>query len=142
MRKKSHSVDAKQIQKEKWTSRTEDVDYEMFEGRIQRVFKNVFTDTTDLPLWQRTSIIKLHKKLKDDLKSREISFGLTNQGGMEIFQISKDTAPIAIARQDFPNMHAKYIEFADWALKQRNIDGGVKGQIQKIIVHSSILKIN
>jgi len=109
------------------------VDYEMFEGRIQRVFKNVFTDTTDLPLWQRTSIIKLHKKLKDDLKSREISFGLTNQGGMEIFQISKDTAPIAIARQDFPNMHAKYIEFADWALKQRNIDGGVKGQIQKII---------
>ena len=109
------------------------VDYEMFEGRIQRVFKNVFTDTTDLPRWQRTSIIKLHKKLKDDLKSRETSFGLTNQGGMEIFQISKDTAPIAIARQDFPNMHAKYIEFADWALKQRNIDGGVKGQIQKII---------
>ena len=47
------------------------VDYEMFEGRIQREFKNVFTDTTDLPRWQRTSIIKLHKKLKDDLKSRE-----------------------------------------------------------------------
>ena len=109
------------------------VDYEMFEGRMQRVFKNIFTDTTDLPNWQRVSIKKLHEKLIDDLKLRESSFGLTNQGGMRIFQISKDTAPLAISLQDLPNMHPKYIEFADWALKQKNIDRGVKGQIQKII---------
>ena len=110
----------------------ESVDYEVYGGRVQRVFRDLFGSTDDLPDWQRGPIERGKEKLVSTLNNRESSHGLTHEGGMLIFQVSKDTAPIAIARQNLPKMHNKYIEFADWALKQKNLDIKVKDQIRKI----------
>jgi len=111
----------------------EAIDYEVYGGRVQRVFRNMFGSTSDLPDWQRQPIEAFKDKLVLTLNNREDAFGLSHEGGMHIFQVSKDTSPLAIARQNLPNMHNKYIEFANWALGQKNINRKVKEQITKII---------
>tara|TARA_R110002073_G_scaffold45376_4_gene125138 strand:- start:3038 stop:11632 length:8595 start_codon:yes stop_codon:yes gene_type:complete len=107
----------------------ESVGYEFYGNKIRRVFRNIFENSSDLPSEFRAPIAKEMSELKRQLKSRESSFGLTNTGGMIIIQASKDTSPIAVPLQNLPNMHPKYIEFANWALKQKNIDRKVKDQI-------------
>lgn len=108
------------------------VGYEFYGNKLRRVFRNIFENSSDLPSEYRAPIAKDMIELKKQLKLRESVFGLTNSGGMIIIQVSKDTSPIAVASQNLPNMHPKYIEFADWALKQKNINREVKDQIFEI----------
>ena len=106
--------------------------YEGVQGRIQRRFVDMFGNSSDLPKWERERIQPLREEVGRLLNMRSRSFGSEHPDGMVIFQISKDTAPIAIPRQSLENMHGSYARFAEWALRNRNLNDGVKRRIEEI----------
>ena len=106
--------------------------YEQFQGRIQRRFIDMFGNSSDLPEWERSRIQPLREEIGRLLNVKSRSFGSEHPDGMVIFQISKDTAPIAIPRQSLENMHGSYAKFAEWALKNRNLNDGIKRRIEEI----------
>ena len=103
------------------------------ETRIQRRFVDMFGDSSDLPRWERERIKPLRDELGRLLNVRSRSFGSEHQDGMVIFQVSKDTSPIAIPRQSLENMHGSYSKFAEWALKNKNLSDGIKRRITEIV---------
>ena len=106
--------------------------YEQFQGRIQRRFIDMFGNSSDLPRWERDRIQPLREEIGRLLNMRSRSFGSEHPDGMVIFQISKDTSPIAIPRQSLENMHGSYSRFAEWALKNKNLNDGIKRRITEI----------
>ena len=106
--------------------------YEQFQGRIQRRFIDMFGNSSDLPKWERDRIQPLREEIGRLLNMRSRSFGSEHPDGMVIFQISKDTAPIAIPRQSLENMHGSYSKFAEWALKNKNLNDAIKRRITEI----------
>ena len=92
----------------------------------------MFGNSSDLPQWERNRIQPLREEVGRLLNMRSRSFGSEHPDGMVIFQISKDTSPIAIPRQSLENMHGSYARFAEWALKNRNLNDGIKRRIEEI----------
>ena len=119
---------------------TEAIVYEHYYGKFQRRFLDIFGDSSDLPNRERESIIKHREDLGRHIGFRSSSFGSQHQDGMVIFQISKDTAPIAIAREHLTkkvdldgkpvsNIQDAYSVFAEWALANKNISENTKRTI-------------
>ena len=106
--------------------------YEQFGGRIHRRFIDMFGNSSDLPKWERDRILPIREELGRLLNMRSRSFGSEHPDGMVIFQISKDTSPIAIPRQSLENMNGSYAKFAEWALKNKNLNDAIKRRITEI----------
>jgi len=105
--------------------------YEQFQDAIQRRFVDIFSKADNLPRYERERIEPQRERLVRQLNRKISSFGSDHPDGMFLFQISKDTQPIAIPKQSMENVHAEYSKFASWAAKNKTL-GDVKKRIKEI----------
>lgn len=108
------------------------VSYDLYNGRVQRRFFDIFGESRDLPKLENESIGNHREILQRLITSKKSSFGLDHKDGMVLMQVSRDTSPIVIAKEHLEKIDKPYVEFADKILKNDNIGESVKGRIRRI----------
>jgi hypothetical protein len=111
----------------------EAVVYDEYNGRVFRRFIDVFGDTTDLPQYERETIQHHRGQLNKALNTKAESFGVEHKNGMMVMQISKDTAPIAIAKEQLFKIDKPFLNIAKSIVKDARIDKSVRDRISEVI---------
>ncbi|MBC8442836.1 MAG: hypothetical protein H8D80_01465, partial [Proteobacteria bacterium] len=105
---------------------------DLYNGRVQRRFFDIFGESSDLPRWENDSISGHRKVFEREIKTKMSAFGLEHKNGFVLMQVSKDTSPIAIARDHLSKLHDPYTKFAEKVINNENISGKVRDEIRKL----------
>jgi|10_taG_2_1085330.scaffolds.fasta_scaffold00829_6 hypothetical protein len=101
-------------------------------GKFQRKFVDIFSNSSDLPKYERDRIRDYKNRFDSLLNRTSDFFGSVIEDGLVIVQLSKDTAPIAIPRNSLSNIDKSFISLSKKLSNNENIRTEVRDRIKEV----------
>ena len=106
--------------------------YSEYYGKFQRRFVDIFSNSSDLPKYERDRIRDYKNNFDSLLNTQTEFFGSAIEEGLLIVQMSKDTAPIVIPRDSLRNINKPFIALAKKLANNKDINIEVRERMKEL----------
>ena len=106
--------------------------YSAYYGKFQRRFVDIFSNSSDLPRYERDKIKEYKETFDSLLNVQREFFGSAIEQGLVVVQMSKDTSPIVIPRDSLSNMSKPFIALAKKLANNKNINIEVRERMREL----------